>query len=149
MLQHKPPTDLLGGPILTQFLSNQPLQAQIRREQTQLRSFRVPPGPVVCLDGPVPAPAAMTADLATDRRRRPTDTFGDLPNRLTRGEPARDLLALRQAQHERRACPLGRNDPTVGLDNAVNRTRVLPQGTADLAQRLPTLPSLPQLTFLQ
>src|SRR4051794_20190074 len=96
--QPKPARDLLRRVILPKALLEHPAQLGTELELRRPRSPRAPPSLTVRGMSTVATPTATTIDLTRDRRVRAAQRSGDRPGRRSAGDPARDLLALPQAQ---------------------------------------------------
>src|SRR6516165_4000672 len=100
--QAKPARDLLGRVILAQALLDQAAKLGAELELRRPRPPRTPPSLTVCGVGAIAAPTAAAVDLTRDRRMRATQR-PDRSGRCSASDPARDLLALLQAQTALRA----------------------------------------------
>ncbi len=73
--------DLPGGPIALQVLGNPVPQPAPPGQQAWLRPASACPGPRIGIGCPIRVLAAITADLATDRRGSSTKAPGNLTHR--------------------------------------------------------------------
>jgi hypothetical protein len=89
--------------------------------------------------GPIPAAAARSIDLPRHRRRRSPQPSGDGPQRPSRGQAARDLLPLGQAQPQLRSSSRRRTDPARTASDG-------PAPSRDAGASAATAPSLPAQT---
>src|SRR6266545_4446215 len=128
----QPARDLLGGVVGSKALFNHPAKLGAELEPGR----PMPPGSnqglAIGRVGAVAPPPAAAADLAGDRRVGSTERPGDRARRCPAGNPARDLLALFEAQAALRA-PAGPGpDPSRSRQVAAHRPPGKAEPPADL-----------------
>src|SRR6266481_823257 len=149
ILGFQPSGNLLRRPVQIQFTRNDLLQLHMDRKKTAFGPQGRLPGFAVGLVGSIHTTATMTCDFPAHGRHCSVQAFGNRPYRRTRNDPSRDLLALTQREREERAPPDRRNKPTVTRHQTTNGRMLLAEGAPDLMQRLPRLPTTPQVAFLR
>src|SRR4051794_29576890 len=144
----QPAGDLLRRPVLLELRRDQVAQDPVAGELARLRPPRPLPGTPIGLGSAVATAAAVSVELARDRRGRAAETGRDPSRRLARRDAARDLLPLLQRQHEPTPPPLAGRHAAVLTDRAVNRAGRSIERPANLTDRLASLPPLPELPTL-
>src|SRR6266487_2461872 len=147
-LDLQPAGNLRRRPVFPQLRGDDPAQSRPAGQFAALRSPRTLPGAPIGLGGAVTAWAPMAIELTCDRRGRSAQTGGNPSRRLASGNAARDLLPLLKRQRQAASAPLGGSDASTQPDRATNSSGRPLERPADLADRLASLPALPQLPTL-
>ena len=140
----------LSQPAICSATSWPPAFSQRRRRSgrciANLQGFGRGPLPTLAcqLLRPDSDPARLAADLAADRRGRPTQPPGQRAGALADRQAPRDLLALGETQLLGRALPGARPQAPRPVDVPGDRALVTAQRGADLDGGLPGLPTRPQ-----
>jgi hypothetical protein len=92
--------------------------------------------------------ASIAADFTADGRCRPAELPGDLAERRTGNQSARYLLTFLWSQARRAALSRRRHYPTMSLQDAKYRRCMLAKSSANIAQRLTSLPPRPEVSLL-
>jgi len=147
-LDLQPAGNLRRRPVFPQLRGDDPAQSRPAGQFAALRSPRTLPGAPIGLGGAVTAWAPMAIELTCDRRGRSAQTGGNPSRRLASGNAARDLLPLLKRQRQAASAPLGGSHASTQPDRATNSAGRPLERPADLADRLASLPALPQLPTL-
>lgn len=131
----QPTRDLLGRPAQLQLGLHQCAQLRVHRQLRWLRSTSSLQRGSVSNDRPVAASTTVAGDLSRHRRRRPPQASRNGSQRLARSDPSGDLLALSQAQPQRRPSPLRRRPTCEVVDVAPGRPPIPTDHLTDLRQR--------------
>src|SRR6266487_1749069 len=147
-LDLQPAGNLRRRPVFPQLRGDDPDQSRPAGQFAALRSPRTLPGAPIGLGGAVAAWAPMAVELTCDRRGRSAQTGGNPSRRLASSNAARDLLPLLKRQRQAASAPLGGSHASTQPDRATNSAGRPLERPADLADRLASLPALPQLPTL-
>src|SRR3990167_1781394 len=119
------------------------------RQATRLRTQRPIPSIRISLAGAVCATSSVPPDLPTYRRGRAPEPRRDPAYRSTRGNPARDLLTLLQAESHRRSPARRWRNASVQSQDSVDPALVPPlERPRNIGHTLTVLPALPKLGLL-
>lgn len=136
---------MLRRPIFLQLRRDHLAQGGVAAELAPLGTPPAVPGAAVGFGSAITAAAAEAVELACDRRGSTAKAPSDCSSRLAGRDTARDLLPLGQHQRQPATPPLAWRDAAVFLDRAMDGAGCSVERPADLADRLATLPALPQL----
>src|SRR5208337_570289 len=144
----QPSGNLLRRPVQNQFTRNDVAQLTVYGKQTAFRPQRCVPCLLVRIIGAIGRSATMARNLPAHRRRSPMKTTGDLTNRRTGSHPSRNVLSLSERERQPRAATSHRRDAAARQQHSANRVVTLAVDAPDFMQRLPGLPSTPNVTLI-
>jgi hypothetical protein len=136
----QPAGDLLGRVVLSQAPFDQPSELGAELELRRARPALPAPGLAVRRVGAVAGPTAAAVDLPNDGRVGATEGPGDRARRVATGDPARDLLALFEAQRALVAPASPRTYASECAQLEADRVLAEPELAGDLALAQPLRP---------
>src|SRR5579884_432998 len=145
----EPPRNLLWRPVVRQLGSDQLPQLFMPRELALLRPESAIPCPLVRGCGAIPSVTAIAPQLAADGRRRTMQLRSNRSERTADSNPARDLLALIEAEHAPRSPPRWRTDAAVRLQMREDCCVPSTNDPTDQVDTFAPLPAIPNLGTLR
>src|SRR5713101_717180 len=145
----QPSGNLFGRPVQDQFTRNDLPQLPVHGKKTLLRSQGRLPGLAIRLMSAIGRTATMAGDLPAHRRGRSIEVSGYPTNRRTGSDPSREVLSLSKGEGSTRASAGCWRNPSARQQQTANGAMWLAEGAPDLMQRLPGLPSAPDISSLR